>query len=188
MRSWPAWPLLALAALTAGCAQEGGDQDPLVVYCPHWVEKRDSADDHGFNLDLAAGNGTPRTRHEQVVAPPELHHLGYPFDVVRVHFHLPVSYGAVAVDAVAEDGSHLVIRDRDPKVRGPQTVDSLLIRPQDGQASFDVHLTSVTQADAPRPGPVTLRWSLKEDPASSGSYHVHYLYRVCGAVTGPRAG
>jgi hypothetical protein len=197
--AYPAFPLGramrfgAMAALAvvllAGCATPEDTKNPLLGYCPQWVQAPGA-----FSGDVALDAANPS--RVQTVQPPDRNgtsgttYLGRPLDMYRLRidsFQAPngtrVELRAYAVDA---NGTRLTQRTwRDFRSGTPDYLPFLTIDGKQAGTEFEVALTSIAQNDPPRPGPLQLAWNSTAPDGAPGPVHVAYTvtfhYKVCGA-------
>ncbi|MES2154630.1 MAG: hypothetical protein V4510_05785 [bacterium] len=173
--------LVVLAALALpGCATDDATpQDPLFGLCPQWQ------DGPGQVVGAAALNASARQASE-IVGPTSMTLDGHGFDMVRVRIDvMQVRGGSLHLRAFSTQANgtegRLAWRDFRPQV--PTIVPELVF---DGSLNetahvYEAYLTSITQAEAQRPAPVELRWSLEGNGSAAVQYTITYHYRVCGA-------
>lgn len=164
-----------LVALLAGCAAPETTKNPLFGYCPDWVQGPGNSSGT-LHTDAASRNATA-----DILPPGNLSAFqGKPLDLYRMRVDtLSLAAGTLQLRATSE-GRRLNWRD----LRGatPQSV-PVLTFPDASAAGheFEVILSSVSDQDAPQPGPLHVEASYEGSGRADLGYTVTFLYRVCGA-------
>lgn len=169
--------LLILGLLLAGCVTpDATNPNPLFGLCPQWEA---GPDQHAGSVLL---NATARQAN-QVLAPAALSQHGRPFDMVRIRVdQADVAGTNLQLRAFNETGAPLIWRDL--RQQEPQVVPVIIFGPGSDAATheFEAYLTSVSQDQPARPGPVEMRWNLEGNGTATLSYVATFHYKVCGAA------
>ncbi len=166
---------LVILSLSGCIAEEAPPANPLFGLCPQW-EAGDLQQAGTVVLNATVRDAT------QILAPGEMQKRSLPFDMVRVRIDsLEHSGGDVRLSSANANGSALIWRDFRPQV--PQVAAVIVFASGDETGHiFETYLTSVSQDDPPRPGPVHLTWRLDGMGAATVSYTATFHYKVCGAA------
>lgn len=179
MRAWLV--ALLLAAPLSGCfgQEEEERPDPLVGWCPQWVQ--------GPLSQPVAGNvtGGTQTTHlgPQADGAFSPSHDGRPLDLYRLRLNVTVSGGGLRLAAYnADDGTSAILRDTrfEP---GQQVQPFARFQEDASDVVLEALLNPVDRQTDLVSAPLRLEWTAEDNATATWSGDVTFHYRVCGALT-----